>query len=335
MALEHIRDYDLVHIHSLQFHDAAERLADLFSSRMAFNPELKFGGVFLAHYSPRFRRARDMLTTLFDILGPVNCFSAYLYESNEIRQAEQRRVSVITDAPTSQAAHAFYQLAEQLTNAAVPRVQTPALLVTPGRARVEHDVLNGVPQGKASFETVTLGPLTTWQERAEVTTDTSQALRYAVLSFLEKPDSVSRLRLFEIRVTERVDTARYGDVDMLVEQGEFLAEHDLNSYAAQLLRRATELDPAHIRGWAVLARVTQVEEERALALERCLALDEGMASCRIARTRAPHPSAHRASAHSSQHSLPFRRRTDRAGKVQVDEKLGGSCEDRRQGGDAS
>lgn len=266
---------------SLQFHDAVERLADLFASRLAFNPELKFGGVFLARYSPRFRRAREMLTTLFDVLGPVNCFSAYLPESGALREAEQRRVSVVTDAPTSQAAHAFYQLAEQLTNSAVPRIQTPTLLVTPGRARVEHDVLDAMPQQEALFEPVTLGPLTTWEERAESATDVSQALRYAVLSLLEKPDSVSRLELFELRVTERVKTARYADADLLVEQGEFLVEHELNHYAAQLLRRATELNPALVRGWAVLARVTNSEEERAFALERCLALDEGMAAAEL------------------------------------------------------
>jgi chromosome partitioning protein len=265
---------------SLQFHDAVERIAELFSGRLELNPQLKFGGVFLARYAPRFRRAREMLTTMLDALGPVNCFSAYLPESNAIRQAEGRRVSVITDAPTSQAAHAFYQLAEQLTNASVPRVQTPTLLVMPGRALVEESSFTGDAALAPSFEPVVFLPenLPTWRERAETGGDMNQAVRYAVLALLERPDDAAALELFESRLMQRLETARYADLDRLVELGQFLAEHELDHYAAQLLRRATELNPAHLRAWADLARLAHSEAERAFALEQCLGLDQGLAA---------------------------------------------------------
>lgn len=261
---------------SLQFHDAVDRLQELFAARHTLNPQLKFGGVFLAHYSPRVRRAREMLTTLFNVLGPVNCFSAYLRESDTVRQAEQRRVSVINDAPTSQAAHAFYQLAEQLTNAAVPRIQVPTLLVTPGRAQVDAEEWIAQPAFEPFYPAGQ--DLPTWKDRAETTLDLNQAVRYAVLALTERPDNPVVLEVFETRLTERLESATYQEVDSLVELGEFLAYHELDHYAAQLLRRAIDLNPAHLRAWADLSRVSHSDAERAYALQQCLGLDEGMAA---------------------------------------------------------
>lgn len=262
---------------SLQFHDTVERLAGLFAGRGDINPNLKFGGVFLSHYAPRFRRAREMLTALFDALGPVNCFSAYLADSDAIRQAEQRRVSVLTGAPTSQAAHAFYQLAEQLTNAAVPRIQTPTLLVTPGRAFVNEAAAAEAERYEPAAAFVT-DDLPTWKERSENAVDLNQALRYAVFALMEDPHSAAVLELFEDRLTRLATDAAYMDVKGLIELGEFLAYHSLDHYAAQLLRRATELNPAHLRAWADLARLSELETERAYALAQCLGLDQGMAA---------------------------------------------------------
>lgn len=260
---------------SLQFYDAVERLGELFAARGAINPNLKFGGVFLSRYAPRFRRAREILTTLFDMLGPINCFSAYLQDSDAVRQAEQRKVSVVTDAPTSQAAHAFYQLAEQLTNAAVPRMQTPTLLVAPGRAFVNETAAADAPD----YEPVTAfmtDAVPTWRERAENAPNRAQAIRYAVFALMEQPNSAAVLELFEGRLTEQLTDAGYMDVEELVALGEFLAYHALDHYAAQLLRRATELNPAHLLAWADLARISHIEEERADAMAQFLGLDRGM-----------------------------------------------------------
>lgn len=262
---------------SLQFHDAVERLRELFAARYALNPQLKFGGVFLARYSPRIRRAREMLTTLFNVLGPVNCFSAYLPESSAIRQAEQRRVSVIQDAPTSQAAHAFYRLAEQVTSAAVPRNQTPTLLMTPGRVGVQEYQESSAP----AFEPVAITAgeiLPTWMERAENAADANQAVRYAVLALAERPDNPVVQEVFETRLAERLANAGYEDVENIVELAEFLAYHALDQSAARLLRRATELNPAALRAWADLSRISHSAAERAHALQQCLGLDQGLAA---------------------------------------------------------
>lgn len=272
---------------AVTFHDSLDRIAELFSGGTVMNPDLKFGGVFLAHYSPRFRRAREMLTSVFDVLGPVNCFSAYLTESPEIRQAEQRRASVIADAPTSQAAHAFYQLAEQLTNTEQSRSQMPVLLMTPGRATLDVGMLADEPFGAAVIDAAAVAPVTreynentapNWRERAESSADLNQAVRYAVLGLMEQPDSADALEVFETCLIERIETVRYADLDRLVELGDFVADNGLDHYAAQLFRRATELNPAHAGAWAGLARVTHVERERAFALEQCLGLDQGLAA---------------------------------------------------------
>lgn len=266
---------------SLQFYDAVERLAELFAARSEINPHLKFGGVFLSRYAPRLRRARDILTPLFEALGPVNCFSAYLLESDELRKAEERKVSVLTDAPTSQAAHAFYGLAEQLTSAAVPRMQTPTLLVTPGRAFVNEDATAEYKtfQPVAAFMSESLP---TWRERAEGATDNLQAIRYAVFALMEQPHSAAVLELFEERLTAQMRNAGYMDVEALIELSEFLAFHSLDHYAAQLLRRATELNPKHLGAWAELARVSAVEQEKAHAMQQVLGLDEGLAAAEAA-----------------------------------------------------
>jgi hypothetical protein len=220
-----------------------------------------------------------MLTRLFDVFGPVNCFSAYLADSDTVRQAEARKVSVIADAPTSQAAHAFYQLAEQLTKDA-PRNSMPVLLMMPGRVGLDPNPMPEVPLWGANKEVpeFVAAPMPTWRERAISATEPNQAVRYAVLWLLDQPSSPDALEVFESRLTERIDTAKYADLERLVELGEFVAEHSLDHYAAQIFRRATELNPAHVRAWADLARVTQVEPERVHALEQCLGLDQGLAA---------------------------------------------------------
>lgn len=282
---------------AVTFHDSLDRIANLFSTCSVLNPQLKFGGVFLAHYSPRFRRAREMLTTVFDVLGPVNCFSAYLTESPEIRQAEQRRTSVIADAPTSPAAHAFYQLAAQLTNSAEPRNQTPILMMLPGRSTLDVGTLPDEPFGMPVVDTTTTAPgirtvetgiSTKWHERAESTADLNQAVRYAVLGLAERPNSAEALEVFETRLMERIETVRYGELDRLVELGDFVADNGLDHYAAQLFRRATELNPRHVNAWVGLARVTHVEGERVFALEQSLGLDQGLAAA-----EAPEPARRR------------------------------------------
>lgn len=124
---------------SLQFYDAVERLGQLFSKRNAINPRMKFAGVFFARYSPRVRRAREMLSALYDALGPVHCYSAYLPESSEIRQAEKRRASVVSDAPNSRGAKTFHQLAEQIATApALRNTAEPILLELPGRSIISQ-----------------------------------------------------------------------------------------------------------------------------------------------------------------------------------------------------
>ncbi|MCC7161022.1 MAG: ParA family protein [Anaerolineae bacterium] len=270
---------------AVTFHDSLDRIADLIATGNVMNPELEFGGVFLAHYSPRFRRAREMLTTVLEVLGPVNCFSAYLTESAEIRQAERRRTSVIADAPTSQAAHAFYRLAEQLTNAAEPSTKMPLLMMMPGRAKLDVGTLADEPFASPIIDVAPAADATpvynentapNWRERAESSADLNQAVRYAVLGLVEQPDSADALEVFETCLIERIETVRYAELDRLVELGNFVGENGLDHYAAQLFRRATELNPAHAGAWAGLARVTQVDEERVFALEQCLGLDRGM-----------------------------------------------------------
>ncbi len=257
---------------SLQFHDAVERLANMFAAQLSAHPQLKFGGVFLARYAPRFRRAREMLTALFNALGPVNCFSAYLRDSNEIRQAERRRASVLTDAPTSQAAHAFHHLAEQLTDASVPRlVPNPALFIMPGRATIQPTRDDDAP---APMDVIEILP--TFLERAHNAAHPHQAIRYAVMSLLEQPQNLSALEFFETRLSEWLDGASFREIETLCELGEFLSEHGFDHYAAQTFRRALALHPNQLNAWMGLARVTLDADERTSALENCLALDEGM-----------------------------------------------------------
>lgn len=263
---------------SLQFHDAVEHLAKMFAAQLSVHPQLKFGGVFLARYAPRFRRAREMLTTLFNVLGPVNCFSAYLPDSNEIRQAEQRRASVVTDAPTSQAAHAFHQLAAQLTDASVSRlVPNPALFMMPGRAMLHptQDDDAPAPMNVQEF-------LPTFLERARNAAHPNQVIRYAVLSLLEQPQNASALEFFETRLSEWLNHASYREIEVLCELGDFLTEHGFDHYAAQTFRRALALHPNFLRAWMGLARVTLDADERANALENCLALDEGLTAAEAA-----------------------------------------------------
>jgi hypothetical protein len=265
---------------SLTFHDGVERIAALFAGRLPMNPDLQFGGVFLARYAPRFRRAREMLTALLHALGPVNCFSAYLPESDAVRQAEARRMSVVTDAPTSQAAHSFYRLAEELTGACVPRVQTPTLMVMPGRALVEEEERTTLPAFEPDLR-FPVEPPTSWRERALVAAADdgfAQAVRYAALALLEQPEDGDALELFETCVFRCAAAARYADANALVELSRFLADHEMDRYAAQLLRRATDVDPAHLGAWTDLARLSHLQEERAFALEQCLGLDRGMAA---------------------------------------------------------
>jgi hypothetical protein len=93
---------------------------------------------------------------------------------------------------------------------------------------------------------------------------------------MEQPNSAAVLELFEERLTAQMNDAGYMDVDALIELGEFLAYHSLDHYAAQLLRRATELNPRNLQAWGDLARVSSVEEERAQAMAQFLGLDRGM-----------------------------------------------------------
>lgn len=267
---------------SLQFQDSVEKLADVFSTRQNFNPHLEFSGVFLARYAPRFRRAREMLTTVFEVMGNFKCFAAYLPESNEIRQAEQRKRSVIADAPSSAAAHTFCRLAEELA-AAPAHAQIPVLMHTPGRA-LTHPALT---EGSYALN---MGTLPTWQERAESNSDLNQAVRYAVLALAAEPGSAAALAVFETRLTERIHTARYEQVESIVELGKFLADHEFYHYAAQLFRRATELNPAHVNAWSLLARVSQEDGERAFATDQYLGLDRGQTSAEMPEPpRRPRP----------------------------------------------
>lgn len=260
---------------SLQFHDAVERLEQLFAARDEINPELRFGGVFIARYTPRVRRAREMLTALFDVLGPVNCFSAYLDDSNEVRQAEQRRMSVIADAPSSRAARCFARLAEQLTEAAVPRMfQSP----TPNEVTPAAVEPKWITQAEPDELAVEAGNPAGWFDRAQAVDDETQALRYAVLALAQGSDYSRTLAWFEERFSARLTLSRWQDVPVLTMLGEHLAEYGFDHYAAQAFRRATELNPNFVRGWAGLALTTHADIERAHALEMCLKLDEGLAA---------------------------------------------------------
>lgn len=271
---------------SLQFYDAVGRLQELFAERRAINPRLRFGGVFLARYAPRVRRAREMLTALYEAVGPINCFSAYLNDSNELRQAEQRRCSVIADAPTSRAARAFAQLAEQLTEAIVPRMLPQPTLrqTTPLQPPIPVVITEGarpqmIAEPAASVVQAIPAPAApSWLERAQTVDDENQALRYAVLALARGTDYSRTLAWFEERFTARLGAARWQDVELLAQMGEHLAEHGFDHYAAQAFRRAIELNPNFVRAWAGLALTSHAEVERTHALEMCLRLDEGLAA---------------------------------------------------------
>lgn len=271
---------------SLQFYDAVERLRQLLRARSALNPPLRFGGVFLARYAPRFRRAREMLTALFDALGPVYCFSAYLKEADAVRQAEKRRMSVLADAPRSAAAQVFARLATQIRDA------TPAPLLAAARAVAEAQPANlptAAAPGDAGAWDGNVAPnalepnARSWLERARAARSPDQAVRYAVLALDREPGSAEAVRVFESLLLERLETAQWADAERLLELGRFLTEHRFDHYAWQLFRRATELNPTFTSGWAALvqqqptlAMTTHADAEHARALDVCLSLDQGL-----------------------------------------------------------
>jgi hypothetical protein len=235
----------------------------------------------LARYAPRFRRARDMLTTLFDALGPVKCFSAYMPDSEEIRQAERRRASVVRDAPDSRAAKTFVRLAEELAESAVPHsMPAPTLFFTPGRNLVGDPAPRGIPlielapdsygnAGEVERRSVS-AESAGWLRRARETEDPQQALRYAVLALAPEPTNKKALELFELCLAVCIEDAKYADTDRLAGLGHFLADNGFYKYAAQLFRRVTDLDPTYVGGWAGLALTTNDEKERAHAHQMCL-----------------------------------------------------------------
>jgi chromosome partitioning protein len=260
---------------SREFQASVEKLRVLLSERVSINTRLRFGGAFLARYAPRRRRAREMLTALFDALGPVNCFSAYLPDSEQIRQAERRRSSVLADAPDSRAARVFVQLAEQLAATVVPRtIQSPNLHFTLSRDSV---VETGDPSIRAPAVVGRADATADWLARARQADDPQQAVRYAVLALPSARRDTTALALFNARLTETLAGASAADAERLTSLGQFLTDNGLDSYAVQVYRRATELAPGFVGGWTRLAQTTDVDAERVRAREMCLQLDRGLA----------------------------------------------------------
>lgn len=264
---------------SLQFLDAVERLANLQRTAAPENPALQFGGVWLARYSPRLRRAREMLTELSRALGSIHCFSSYLADCPEIREAEKRGGSVLTHAPRSHASNVFHALARELVeydpvgvtdgrSAADGIVHLPPT-VAPGTAALAPGV---VPAGEFMLPALDLAH--TWLSMARAAGDASQALRYATLALEQEPGSVDALECFENCLTEQLTAARSDRVSALVGLGEFLADHSFEHYAAQLFRRAADLNPICTPAWAGAARTASSAAEREYALEMCLQLNE-------------------------------------------------------------
>ena len=132
-----------------------------------------------------------------------------------------------------QAAHAFHQLAEQLTDASVPRLMPNlALFMMPGRARMQP-IEDDTP---APMDVQQILP--TFLERARNAAHPDQAIHYAVLSLLEQPQNASALEFFETRLSEWLNHAAYREIESLCELGDFLTEHGFDHYAAQTFRRA-------------------------------------------------------------------------------------------------
>lgn len=258
---------------SLEFYDAVEKLSKLFAARVTINPNLKLGGVFLAEYDPQLRQARKTLTALADVLGKVTCFSAYLPELEEIRLAQQRRVSVIEDAPTSRAAIMFTLLAEQMLESILPRLT--ATVATP---ETVFPMVLELAAATVERSLVPLNPSANWIELAAHTNDKGQAMRYAALALSQEPANCTVIELFETRLMDRIWSVGSHEVDSLIAMGRFLTEHGFDHYAAQLFRRATDLNPNAVGAWAGIVRTSHSDIEREHALQMCLQLDEGLAA---------------------------------------------------------
>ncbi|HZQ09546.1 MAG TPA: AAA family ATPase, partial [Anaerolineae bacterium] len=304
---------------SLQFFDGVERLTKLLGARATINPHIKVAGVFLARYAPRVRRAREMLTALFDALGYIYCFSAYLKDMDDIRQAEKRRVSVLKDSPTSRATYMYKMFVEQLTDNVIRRLSAssseaneppaPLAIESPVITIVQEPLAMPAPAPTAAAATLALAsPVTpalaepfaldtpvetplekslvalysssNWLELARESNDMHQTMRYAMLALAQAPTDGEVVELFETRLTERIWSATPSDVDGMIALGRFLTAHGFPHYAAQMFRRATDLNPNAMTAWAGIAETTPNDAEKEHALQMCVQLEEGIAAAR-------------------------------------------------------
>ncbi len=234
------------------------------------NPSLRVAGLFIAMYDPRHRHVREIISEVKDKFGvDVPFFTAAVRHSVVVKQAARAEQSVVRFAPQTQAAEAYRQLAQEVVQGIrAGQDDDPYFEIHRGKAALEaHDTETAY----AAFHKATaLAPqlAEAWLGRAASAAAWDERVRALAQAYALKPDAPEIKQGLESAIHHELATQGASEIPNLMGAAHFLVQVELLSYAQQVFKRVTELDPTHEQAWLGQARTAEDLTERIVCLEQ-------------------------------------------------------------------